>query len=102
MPTVWAHRFKNRCALSPDTAAERSVLCPYRPFWPPVLFLGGLLLYPLVRLDEVLAPVSILLCLLGGAGLLISYFSAVRRLLFQESYITPNSDHHKEDSHENT
>lgn len=28
------------------------------------LFLGGLLLYPLVRLDEVLAPVSILLCLL--------------------------------------
>lgn len=62
----------------------------------------GLLLYPLVRLDEVLAPVSILLCLLGGAGLLISYFSAVRRLLFQESYITPNSDHHKEDSHENT
>lgn len=66
------------------------------------LFLGGLLLYPLVRLDEVLAPVSILLCLLGGAGLLISYFSAARRLLFQESYITPNSDHHKEDSHENT
>ena len=65
-------------------------------------FLGGLLLYPLVRSDEVLAPISILLCLLGGAGLLISYFSAVRRLLFQESYITPNFDHHKEDSHENT
>lgn len=65
-------------------------------------FLGGLLLYPLVRSDEVLAPISILLCLLGGAGLLISYFSAVRRLLFKESYKNSNSDHHKEDSHENT
>lgn len=66
------------------------------------LFLGGLLLYPLVRSDEVLAPISILLCLLGGTGLLISYFSAVRRLLFKESYKNSNSDHHKEDSHENT
>ena len=65
-------------------------------------FLGGLLLYPIVQSDEVLAPISILLGLLGGAGLLISYFSAVRQLLFKESYITPNSDHHKEDSHENT
>ncbi len=65
-------------------------------------FLGGLLLYPLVRSDEVLAPVSILLCLLGGVGLLISYFSSVRRLLFKESYKNSNSDHHKEDSHENT
>ena len=65
-------------------------------------FLGGLLLYPLVQSDEVLAPISILLCLLGGAGLLISYFSAVRQLPFKESYKNSNSDHHKEDSHENT
>ena len=64
-------------------------------------FLGGLLLYPIVQSDEVLAPISILLGLLGGAGLLISYFSAVR-LLFKESCKNPNSDHHKEDSHENT
>ena len=62
-------------------------------------FLGGLLLYPIVQSDEVLAPISILLGLLGGAGLLISYFSAVRRLLFEESCKNPNSDHHKEDSH---
>ena len=49
---------------------------------------------------------ELLLCsgffFLGGAGLLISYFSAVRRLLFEESCKNPNSDHHKEDSHENT
>ena len=68
----------------------------------PGAFLGGLLLYPIVQSDEVLAPISILLGLLGGAGLLISYFSAVRRLLFEESCKNPNSDHHKEDSHENT
>ena len=65
-------------------------------------FMGGLQMYPIVQSDEVLAPISILLGLLGGAGLLISYFSAVRRLLFEESCKNPNSDHHKEDSHENT
>ena len=67
-------------------------------------FLGGLLLYPIVQSDEVLAPISILLGLLGrapgSAHFLI--FSAVRRLLFEESCKNPNSDHHKEDSHENT
>ena len=65
-------------------------------------FLGGLLLYPIVQSDEVLAPISILLGLLGGAGLLISYFSAVRLLIFSESIINPNYYIHKEYSHENT
>lgn len=65
-------------------------------------FLGGLLLYPIVQSDEVLAPISILLGLLGAPVCSFLISPAVRRLLFEESCKNPNSDHHKEDSHENT